>query len=57
MVCLIDAPKKFIDVNESLSPSMDEAATKEELRPVKKQLVSTVALEAVLFADIWCRNN
>lgn len=23
-----------------LSPSMDEAATKEELRPVKKQLVS-----------------
>jgi hypothetical protein len=28
----------------SISPSMDEAATKEELRPVKKQLVSNINL-------------
>ena len=28
----------------SISPSMDEAATKEELRPVKKQLVSNIIL-------------
>lgn len=30
----------------SISPSMDEASTKEELRPVKKQLVSTFIINA-----------
>lgn len=31
-----------------VSPSMDEAATKEELRPVKKQLVSPPFLDCCI---------
>lgn len=46
----------------SPSPSMDEAATKEELRPVKKQLVSfweTKSYQGYLLISLalHCRNN
>lgn len=34
------------------SPSMDEAATKEELRPVKKQLVRTILVLSDDFSDL-----